>query len=408
MTDTQQPIRRHEALNRTRSPRVVDLRDRFADVFERIAAGAADRDRERRHPFEEVRALANAGFTRLRVPEEHGGLDVSLPDFFELIADLGAADANVPNILRGHFSFVEILRQMPQGPERSHWFNEIGSGKIFGNGQTEPAPGPAAVPQASITRTQAGWTVRGTKIYSSGTLHADAVRTSVVGPDGDLYWAIVSTESPLVERLDDWDGFGQRLSASGTTLYHDAPVDDIGVFRLGPGTRQHQSFVQIIHLATLAGIARRIRDDAVQVLVRRTRTSMHGLNEQPRHDQLLLGVVGDLARRAVTADLLTSAAAERLEEANEHLGHDDEAETYSRCYLFTSQAQVQIIDDVSRAATRLFDLGGSSAVSAELNLDRHWRNARTLASHNPVVYKDSIVGDFIVNGTLPGSIWAQA
>ena len=38
-----------------------------------------------------------------------------------------------------------------------------------------------------------------------------------------------------------------------------------------------------------------------------------------------------------------------------------------------------------------------------VHLDRHWRNARTLASHNPVIYKPRVVGDFRVNGTAPVS-----
>jgi hypothetical protein len=42
-----------------------------------------------------------------------------------------------------------------------------------------------------------------------------------------------------------------------------------------------------------------------------------------------------------------------------------------------------------------------------VHLDRHWRNARTLASHNPVVYKPRIVGDFLVNGTAPVSWYAK-
>ena len=38
-------------------------------------------------------------------------------------------------------------------------------------------------------------------------------------------------------------------------------------------------------------------------------------------------------------------------------------------------------------------------------LDRHWRNARTLASHNPRIYKHRIIGDFAVNGTPPPYQW---
>lgn len=40
-------------------------------------------------------------------------------------------------------------------------------------------------------------------------------------------------------------------------------------------------------------------------------------------------------------------------------------------------------------------------VSEELLLDRHWRNARTLASHNPRVYKARILGDWLINGKDP-------
>ena len=45
---------------------------------------------------------------------------------------------------------------------------------------------------------------------------------------------------------------------------------------------------------------------------------------------------------------------------------------------------------------------GTSAARQGANFDRHWRNARTIASHNPRIYHDRIVGDFAVNGTIPG------
>ena len=48
----------------------------------------------------------------------------------------------------------------------------------------------------------------------------------------------------------------------------------------------------------------------------------------------------------------------------------------------------------------------AQAVSTTKNLDRHWRNARVCATHNPWVYKARIVGDYAVNGTPPNRIWA--
>jgi hypothetical protein len=53
------------------------------------------------------------------------------------------------------------------------------------------------------------------------------------------------------------------------------------------------------------------------------------------------------------------------------------------------------------STTLLFDALGSSATKRGLNLDRYWRNARTISSHNPRIYRDRIVGDFAVNGTAP-------
>jgi alkylation response protein AidB-like acyl-CoA dehydrogenase len=53
------------------------------------------------------------------------------------------------------------------------------------------------------------------------------------------------------------------------------------------------------------------------------------------------------------------------------------------------------------ALWRFFDAASASSTDADLALDRHWRNARTVSSHNPVVYKARLVGDWAVNRTLP-------
>ena len=56
-------------------------------------------------------------------------------------------------------------------------------------------------------------------------------------------------------------------------------------------------------------------------------------------------------------------------------------------------------DALERAATRLFEVGGASATLRTRGLDRHWRNARVLASHNPLIYRARLLGDRAVNGT---------
>lgn len=55
--------------------------------------------------------------------------------------------------------------------------------------------------------------------------------------------------------------------------------------------------------------------------------------------------------------------------------------------------------DALDAATRLFEVGGASATLRTRGLGRHGRNARVLASHNPLIYRARLLGDRAVNGT---------
>lgn len=62
-----------------------------------------------------------------------------------------------------------------------------------------------------------------------------------------------------------------------------------------------------------------------------------------------------------------------------------------------ARAAVLVLD----LTTEIFEVGGASAVTERFRLDRHWRNARTPASHNPVIYRQTIVGDAVLIGTSP-------
>jgi alkylation response protein AidB-like acyl-CoA dehydrogenase len=88
------------------------------------------------------------------------------------------------------------------------------------------------------------------------------------------------------------------------------------------------------------------------------------------------------------------------------------ASAAKNCALATSMAQGAVIDLVLRVTTDLFEVGGASATSQRLQLDRYWRNARTVASHNPAIYRSRLVGDYLLNGVHPSADlranWAAA
>jgi alkylation response protein AidB-like acyl-CoA dehydrogenase len=371
----------------------------FRGVFKRLEAEAGARDRSGEHPYEFLRELADAGFGRLRVPVELGGFGVDLPTLFGLLAEAGQADSNLPQILRGHFTAVEILRHADDPETGGYWLRRIADGAIFGNAQSEPAgASPGLVLATRVHEADGRKLVSGTKYYSTGSLYADYIRVAVADDEGNRWFAVVPARHPGVTHAEDWDGIGQRLTGSGTTVFADVPVEEHGELgRYKEGLRSLPAFVQLVHLANLAGIARSLVEETVAVVRSRRRTTPNALSEQATQDPDVLGVVGRLHARALTVDSLLRTVAEGLEAAD-RAGTD---EAYAANYIDVSAAQIAIIEAVLDAATLAFNAGGSSAVREGVHLDRHWRNARTLASHNPVVYKPRIVGDFLVNGAAP-------
>jgi alkylation response protein AidB-like acyl-CoA dehydrogenase len=373
----------------------------FRGIFKRLEAEAGARDLSGEHPYEFLRELADAGFGRLRVPVELGGFGVDLPTLFGLLAEAGKADSNLPQILRGHFTAVEILRHSDDPQTGEYWLRRIAAGVIFGNAQSEPAGGSPGFQLATRQREDDGRKlVSGTKYYSTGSLYADYIRVAVADDDGNRWFAVVPARHPGVTHAEDWDGIGQRLTGSGTTVFTDVPVEEHGELgRYKEGLRSLPAFVQLVHLANLAGIARSLVEETIAVVRSRKRTTPNALSEEAAQDPDVLGVIGRLYARSLTVDSLLRTVSEGLEAADRE-GTD---EAYAANYIDVSAAQTAIIEAVLDAANLAFNAGGSSAVREGVHLDRHWRNARTLASHNPVVYKPRIIGDFLVNGTTPPS-----
>lgn len=69
-----------------------------------------------------------------------------------------------------------------------------------------------------------------------------------------------------------------------------------------------------------------------------------------------------------------------------------------------ARALAALAELVPTALSRGFGALGSSAVRVGASLDRHWRNARTVLSHNPVVYRARLIGDLEINGRVPETV----
>lgn len=389
-------------------PATDDLKARFSPVFDRIADGAVRRERDRIQPEAEFRWLKEARFGALRVPVELGGFGATLPQLFDLLIDLAEADTNLAQGFRSHLALVEDRLVAPRS-EGEVWLRRFGAGEIAGNGWTEVGDVPIGETITKVTPEGAGFRVDGEKYYSTGSLFAEWIDTYATRSDtGAPVIAIVATNQPGVERRDDWTGFGQKLTGTGTTLYRAARLDPEGLVPFENRFRYQTAFYQLVLNAVLTGAALAAVRDAARVVATRRRGFSHGSGTLVRHDPQVLQVIGRARAFAFAARAATLEAARSAQRAHETaLAGDRAADDAANiaAELDSAAAQSAAVDLALRATTDVFNALSASSTDAGLALDRHWRNARTAASHNPVIYKERILGDHAVNGTEPVYVW---
>jgi len=228
----------------------------LADEFR---AGASTRDAERRLPREELDRLSASGLLAVTVPAEHGGADVRQEALAEIFRLLASADASLAQIPQSHFVYVNVIDRQGTPEQREFFFGEVLAGRRFGNAQSEA--GTRHV-QDIRTRLEPGpdgsFTLTGVKRYSTGALFADWIPVPARTEDDNLHVAYVPRDAPGLTVVDDWDGLGQRTTASGTVRLESVrvPGDRVLPHHLTfQGPQLHGAVAQLLHTAIDAGIA---------------------------------------------------------------------------------------------------------------------------------------------------------
>lgn len=387
-------------------PTRIATRDEALDAARRLAADwapkAAERDRRRILPFDEIAAFSASGLSAITVPRSHGGPGLDYLTLTEVFEILCAADSSVGQIPQNHFGVIRLLTEAGSPAQKARWFADVLAGKRIGNAGPEKGRKLVTQNDTGLSRGRdGGLRLNGHRFYSTGAIFAHWIPTRANDEQGRPVQVWVPHDAPGVRVVDDWSSFGQRTTASGSVVFEDVPIAEDQVIPVWqraqvPGLAGPVS--QLIQAAIDSGIAIGALDEAIRFVREQSRPWVDSGVERAQDDPHLIADVGRLqidlwAARAVLHDaarlLDDLAAGEVTEDAS------------ARASVAVAEAKILTSEIALNAAEKLFELAGSAATRAGPNLGRIWRNARVHTLHDPLRWKYHLLGNWHLNGARP-------
>ena len=343
--------------------------------------------------------MSDAGLFAITVPKRHGGAGVSSGTVARVIALLSGADGSIGQIPQNHFFMLEALRLQGTEEQQRFFYGRVLAGERVFNALSETGTKTAHDHATTLSREGDGYRLQGRKFYSTGALFAHWVAVVANIGEGRSAVAFVPRHAPGLTVVDDWTGFGQRTTGSGTTVLDDVSIhpfqvlDFTALFEvptpMGP-------FAQIMHAAVEQGIAEAALADTV-TFVRRARPWRDSGVDKASRDPYVVASAGEMKIRTDASAALLARAARFVNAATANPTEDSVA----AASIAVAEAKAASTDAALFVSSKLIELGGSSATAAEHGLDRYWRNARTHTVHDPVRWKYKFIGDYWLNGTWP-------
>ncbi|MCG8916039.1 acyl-CoA dehydrogenase [Actinokineospora sp. PR83] len=365
------------------------------EVAEALRADAAERDRANRPPLPEIDLLRSSGLLGLP-PDDHVGTHA-------VTRVIAAADASIGHLLGYHYLHLwrfglfdnhEATARIRRGTVENGWFW-----------------GGASNPGDVLTVTPSGGRLllSGRRPFATGAAVADRLIVNATRTDnGDRLTLDVDAHHPGVHHPDDWDNSGQRLTASGSVVFTDVPVEPdqvVGVLPPADDPRMVRLVLSSIgYQSMLAQVCVALAEGALAEAAKYTRTKSRPWGtsgvDQAVQDPYVLAGYGEAVAETRAAALMVDAGVSALQAASD-LGPAITPELRGETGIVVSTAKVVATGVANRVTARAFDFIGARATTSALGFDRFWRNARTLTLHDPVVYKAKEVGAHYLTGELP-------
>lgn len=260
-------------------------------------------------------------------------------------------------------------------------------------------PKNASLKQTALIPVKEGYLINGEKFYCTGSLFAHRIPTLVVDAEGREYLAFVQRQSEGLSLIDNWTGFGQRVTGSGSVKFNQVLVAAEDVIPFDTAFQQPTlvgPFAQIMHAAIEVGIARAAFEETLK-RVHQARPWIDSNVETAAQDPLTIYEIGRVATDIRASEALLKQAAHSIDAAKLQTN----AETIAKASIDVAKVRAHSSETALKASSKLIELAGSRGSQAEDGLDRFWRNARVHTLHDAARWKYYFIGNYILNGILP-------
>ncbi|TCH65656.1 SfnB family sulfur acquisition oxidoreductase [Acinetobacter sp. ANC 4862] len=363
--------------------------------------GRNERDQKRQLPFAEIDLFSQKGLGGIRIPKHFGGAFVSNKTLAHVFRILNKADSSVGQIPQNQIALLNMINIMGTEPQKTFIFNEILQGKRLANGGPERHTKDTKTLNTRLTIEDGHYFLEGEKFYSTGSSFAHWLAIKAIHPEGHVVLVVVNHQVAGVEVIDNWNGFGQRTTSSGTVKLHHVEVDPFLIFDerlLGNAPNYRGAYSQLMQVAIDVGIAEAAFADTLSA-VQKARPIVDANVEKASFEHYTLQEVGKSSVLLDAAILLLDEAAEYLDKLDQLDAVTDEQA--AKASVLVAEAKIYANDAALHISEKLLELGGSRSSLSQHNLDQHWRNARVHTLHDPVRWKLHALGDYYLNHKLP-------
>lgn len=346
-------------------------------ILARIAAAAPGADRTGSFPTEGIQAVQDAGLLQATVARRYGGPGGTTDDLVSIISQIGGADPSVALIVT-----MTLATHLAQA-DRSHWPEDYYR-HVVEEGRTRPillnaarvepdlgSPSRGGLPQTKARRTATGWAISGTKRFVTGSegLTHHLVWASTDETPTRVGTFIVPAETPGITIVKNWDSMGMRATSSHDVIYDavTVPADHVlDLVEAGKGLQDNLGFA-VLNLG-LTSIYIGVGEAAALAFARFAHDRVPANLGRPiAETERIITIAGEI-------DLLVSTARTFLFDALAH--HRDDALHLMRVRQIVGR---QLKEGVGLAVKAL----GNPGLSADLGLERHYRNIHAVLIHAP-------------------------